>query len=313
MYILIYNYIYELKYFTTRIRSWGGNMDINRDDIKHNFLRRVILRLDYNGVIDIKDTLKGLEKKLPELGFVEMSTEFINEAEFELADPNMIESQLSIPLKDLHRMETFKYRNRNKNIVLEVNNLYTALTLNTEDYIEFEKYCEIFVDIISMIKKDNIYLNPTRLGLRKINDCIIKDKNKFGEYFNQAYFSDISKVLSDEGFSSEKINTEFIDTIIHNDIMFNYVRIASGGVLSLQNKEYDVYQVVVDIDGYTHDNSKLIDIIKDEAKLKNELSVINYSLFELYIKVLTDEFVRKLADRNSLWDDILGVNINGRI
>lgn len=288
-------------------------MVIKRRDIKHNFLRRIILRLDYDGIVDIKDTLKNIEDKLPSYGFVEMTAEFINEAEFELDDPNMIESQLSIPLKDLHKIETFKYRNENKNIILEINKLYTSLTINIDKYMEFERYCNIFAGVIDSIKKQNIYINPTRLGLRKINDCIIKDKSKFENYFNSEYFSDITMKLSQDGFNSEKINTQFVDTIMHDEFMFNYARIASSGVLSVNGSEYDVYQVVIDIDGYTHDNIKLKSIINNGDELKSQLIKVNGNLFDLYIRTLNCRFAEELTHTNFTRDDILGVSKNDRI
>lgn len=286
-------------------------MITNRKDINHNFLRRVILRLDYDGVVDIKDTLKILENYLPNYGFVEMRMEFISEAEFKLDDPNMIESQLSIPLKDLNKIETFKYISEDKNMLLEINKLYMALTINTEKYIKFEDYSSTFVDIFNRIKAENIYLNPTRLGLRKINDCIIKDKNNFQNYFNKDYFSDITEILNKNKFCSEKINTEFIDTIVHNEFMFNYGRVASSALLEIGDKEYDAYQVVIDIDGYTHESCKLNNIISDCKIFKENLAKINEDLFELYINTLTPHFISNLKEENFICNDILGVSKNG--
>lgn len=285
-------------------------MTINRTDINHNFLRRAILRLDYDGVVDIKDTLKVIEKKLPSYGFIEMRAEFINEAEFELDDPNMIESQLSIPLRDLNKVETFKYRNQDNSMLLEINKLYTLLTINTEKYIKFEEYCDMFVSIFNDIKEQNIYLNPTRLGLRKINDCIIKEKNKFEDYFNKKYFSDITTELNKDNFYSEKINTQFIDTILHDGFMFNYGRVASGALLTMEGKEYDAYQVVVDIDGYTHETIKLKSIINNSVEFKDNLLKINKDLFSLYTNTLTDKFINELKKDEFICNDILGVSKN---
>ena len=83
-------------------------MEWNRENIKNNFLRRIILRVDYEGIVDIKDILKNLESKLPSLGFTERNFGFINNAEFELNDPEMIESELKIPIKELSKIETYK-------------------------------------------------------------------------------------------------------------------------------------------------------------------------------------------------------------
>ena len=157
-------------------------MKITRESLKYNFLRRSIIRMDYSGIVDIKSGLNEIHNNFTEYGFVKMREEFIQEAEFELDDPIMIENQASIPIKEIQKTETFKYANAEESMVLEINRFFTTLTISTEKYRNFEEYINIFSAIINLIKSKNTFLNPLRLGVRKINDCILLDKNKFN-YF----------------------------------------------------------------------------------------------------------------------------------
>lgn len=271
-------------------------MEWNRENIKNNFLRRIILRVDYEGIVDIKDILKNLESKLPSLGFTERNFGFINNAEFELNDPEMIESELKIPIKELSKIETYKYRNSDGNVELEVNELYSALNVDVNNYNDINKYCNIFSEVINGIKEKSVYLKINRIGLRKINDCIIRDKSRFNDYFDKEYFFDISNKLRLNSIKTEKINTQFVDTFSVEKYMFNYIRIVSGGVLTIGSQNYDVYQAVIDIDGYSYDRELLNTLLGDTNEISNIILELNENLFELYSNSLTQSFKEKLLE-----------------
>lgn len=286
-------------------------MEWNRENIKNNFLRRIILRVDYEGIVDIKDILKNLESKLPSLGFTERNFGFINNAEFELNDPEMIESELKIPIKELSKIETYKYRNSDGNVELEVNELYSALNVDVNNYNDINKYCNIFSEVINVIKEKSVYLKINRIGLRKINDCIIRDKSRFNDYFDKEYFFDISNKLRLNSIKTEKINTQFVDTFSVEKYMFNYIRIVSGGVLTIGSQNYDVYQAVIDIDGYSYDRELLNTLLGDTNEISNIILELNENLFELYSNSLTQLFKEKLLENEFIDENILGVNKNG--
>ena len=286
-------------------------MEWNRENIKNNFLRRIILRVDYEGIVDIKDILKNLESKLPSLGFTERNFGFINNAEFELNDPEMIESERKIPIKELSKIETYKYRNSDGNVELEVNELYSALNVDVNNYNDINKYCNIFSEVINGIKEKSVYLKINRIGLRKINDCIIRDKSRFNDYFDKEYFFDISNKLRLNSIKTEKINTQFVDTFSVEKYMFNYIRIVSGGVLTIGSQNYDVYQAVIDIDGYSYDRELLNTLLGDTNEISNIILELNENLFELYSNSLTQSFKEKLLENEFIDENILGVNKNG--
>lgn len=288
-------------------------MTVAREDLKYNFLRRIILRIDYNGVVDIKDTLKDLEIHMPKYGYVEMNTGFINDVEFEINDPVMIETQMTIPVKELQKTESFKFRTLKKDMVLEINNLFMTLTINSDEYYKFEDYSSQFVEIFSLLKDKNLYLKPLRLGLRKINSCIIYDKGNFEKFFNRKYFKDISTVFNQDGFTVETVNSQFVDTISYNNHYYNYIRVLSDAVLNIDGKDVPAYQVVLDIDGYNNDLIRLSDIIRDKTKLTYEFNEINQTLFDLYTMTLTDDFLSSLKSETFEFNNILGVNRNDRV
>ena len=102
-------------------------MQVTRDSLKCNFLRRIIIRIDYSGIVDIKSGLNEIHNNFINYGFVKMREEFIQEAEFKLDDPIMIDGQGSIPIKEIQKTETFKYASADEDLILEINRFFTTL------------------------------------------------------------------------------------------------------------------------------------------------------------------------------------------
>ena len=75
----------------------------------------------------------------------------------------MIESELKIPIKELSKIETYKYRNSDGNVELEVNELYSALNVDVNNYNDINKYCNIFSEVINGIKEKSVYLKINRI------------------------------------------------------------------------------------------------------------------------------------------------------
>lgn len=287
-------------------------MQVTRDSLKYNFLRRIIIRIDYSGIVDIKSGLNEIHNNFINYGFVKMREEFIQEAEFKLDDPIMINGQGSIPIKEIQKTETFKYASADEDLILEINRFFTTLSINAIKYRDFNEYIDIFSNVVSLIKSKNTFMNPLRLGVRKINDCILLNKNKFDYFFNERYFRDIAKDLSEDGIDVKKLNTSIVDNIYKDDISYNYIRNCTEGTLSNGEQTIEGYQVVVDIDGYTQNNDRLNNIISNKLCIDNFLSEINENLFNLYKFTLSNQFIELLQTESTDFEDkeILGVEKN---
>ncbi|MGL5751412.1 MAG: TIGR04255 family protein [Paraclostridium sp.] len=287
-------------------------MEVTRESLKYNFLRRSIIRIDYSGIVDIKSGLDQIHNEFPKYGFVKMVEAFIQEAEFQLDDPVMIESQGSIPIKEIQKTETFKYATKDEDMILEINRFFTTLNINSTKYRDFNEYIDIFSNIVSLIKSKHTFMNPLRLGVRKINDCILLNKDKFDYFFNEKYFRDIAKDLQNDGMNMKKLNTSISDNIYKDDISYNYIRNCTEGTLSDGIKTIEGYQVVIDIDGYTQNSDKLNNVISNKSEIDNLLININEDLFDFYKFTLSNKFIELLQKEGINFEDeeILGVGKN---
>jgi len=286
--------------------------NIKRADLKNNFLKKIILRLDYSGVIDIVETLKLLEADATFDKFVEVQEGFIDEFDFKLNDPESIATQASISPKELKAIKTFKYFDESKEMILEMNKLYTTLTVNSAKYIKFEEYCALFTQVLGKLKERNKFLSPLRFGVRKVNDCLLEVGANFADYFNELFFLDISKPLEAIGINSNQITTQLSDHSKVDEFFFNLLRIVNTGVLQTNEGKKEVYQVIVDLDGYTYDLDDLTRPSKRESLEEFETTSenINVALFQLFISTLSCNFLKKMMHESFKDSNIFGVNKN---
>jgi hypothetical protein len=149
-----------------------------------------------------------------------------------------------------------------------------------------------------------------RLGLRKINSCILLDLMRLNDYFDEKYFNNIVKNLNFDGFNINIMNSRTIDSFTINNRNVNYIRYITQGVLNNNDEQKEAYQVVLDIDVYIRDKDRLKMIFDNEENLNTELVNINTLLFELYIHALKDDFIQQLIHTGVDENIILGVTKN---
>lgn len=286
--------------------------NVRRSDLKYNFLKKVIIRLDYTGVLDsdLEETVKNIKDFLFSCGFVNLKEGYINEIDFDIKDPELIETQLAIPINELKKNKSYIFSTENSQQTVQITKFYALISVDFEKYIKFEVFQEIFSKMVKIIKENNKFLRMLRLGLRKINSCILLDLMRLNDYFDEKYFNNIVKYLNFDGFNINIMNSRTIDSFTINNRNVNYIRYITQGVLNNNDEQKEAYQVVLDIDVYIRDKDRLKMIFDNEENLNTELVNINTLLFELYIHALKDDFIQQLIHTGVDENIILGVTKN---
>jgi len=286
--------------------------NVRRSDLKYNFLKKVIIRLDYTGVLDsdLEETVKNIKDFLFSCGFVNLKEGYINEIDFDIKDPELIETQLAIPINELKKNKSYIFSTENSQQTVQITKFYALISVDFEKYIKFEVFQEIFSKMVKIIKENNKFLRMLRLGLRKINSCILLDLMRLNDYFDEKYFNNIVKNLNFDGFNINIMNSRTIDSFTINNRNVNYIRYITQGVLNNNDEQKEAYQVVLDIDVYIRDKDRLKMIFDNEENLNTELVNINTLLFELYIHALKDDFIQQLIHTGVDENIILGVTKN---
>ena len=272
--------------------------NVDRKDFHHNFLKSVIVRLDFQGVLEseMEKVLIHVKPFAKENGFSRYIEKNANQIDIAVTDegiPEAIETRNRV-----RRQKVYSFIDENRGFALDVSNSFICLNINTTQYTPFDEYSGI-VPIVSNIYRDNIdFFTVTRFGIRKINECLIHDKEKINTYFNSKYCSYFSQLEGLNTIQSNHVNIFTIDKY-HINYMTNIVQ---G-----QIEKKTVYSVRLDIDAYLNNTENIQALLNVK---ENQLE-INDLIFKIYVSSLTDKFITLLTSEDDFDNSIIiGVERN---
>lgn len=268
--------------------------NVNRLDLKHNFLKEIIVRMDYVGIVqmELDGIISEIKNVLIAKGYKRFEREFATELDLQLEDPEDMEIT-SLPVKEVRKQSVNVFIDDNKKIQLKISPLCIFISTHCEHYIEFNEYANNLMEIVNLLKKEITFFNPVRFGIRKINKCIISDICLINDFFKEKYYSPNkrTKVYQvKDCYEDGKDNVNFIRTVIKG-----------------MNGENIAYQVVLDTDIYVYEQEEIEKLMNDSS----EIQKMNEKLFEIYKSVLTEEFLVKLQQNIFDLQGIEGVENNG--
>ena len=272
--------------------------DVNRTDLKYNFLKSIIVRLDFTGVLEseMEKVLIHIKPFAKDRGFSKYIEKITGQIDLSLVDKGAQESsEFSNKVK---RQKVYSFIDENRGVVLDVSNSFVCLTINTVQYISFDSYCEIVPHVAGIYKDCIDFFSVARFGIRKMNECLIEDKAQIRNYFNPEYYSYFSQL-------------EGIDTLQSNHVnVFSIGKCRINHIANISQGQYEgktVYSIRLDIDAYfttAEDIQKLLDS-------KEELLKVNDLIFKVYVHSLTRDFVSSLMSEEYDGGLLIGVERNG--
>lgn len=265
-----------------------------RTDFKFNFLKEVIVRMDFQGVFEpeMESLLPLIKPYLKEKGFSKYTKRTNNEIKIKVGN---VEAQ-GPELNGVQSHVIHSFLNENEGYVLDVSNGFVCLTVSATAYAPFEDYSLFVSDIVDIYRQKIDFFSIIRVGVRKINVCMIKDKTYIKELFKTEYFGyfDICENADIDTIASNRKDVFRIENYKGNLLR----RIEQGKV----NGD-TAYKLSLDIDIYIDDKA-----INEESF---DLSKMNELIFEIYVDSMTEDFKRKLCgDDVNEFPMIIGVEEN---
>lgn len=271
---------------------------IKRRELRRNFLKSVIIRLDFQGVLEseMEEIMVSVKAYAKEKGFSKYYEKNANQVDIEVTNNAMPES-----IETTNRVryqKVYSFIDEDRGFALHVSNSFIVLSVNTAHYTPFDEYCGI-VPYIAGIFKDKIdFFTVTRFGIRKINECLIEDKAKIREYFRPEYFNYYDGLKDLNNIKSNHMNVFKCGKYCVN----LFTNIEQG---TLESRE--VYSIRLDIDVYMN-NSEDISMILNEKAKQDE---VNDLIFGIFVSLLTDHFISLLTSDKEFNDTvIMGVEEN---
>ena len=270
----------------------GAFMEITRESFKNNFLKNIILRLDFNGVLDteMEEIIAQVKPFLKSKSFNKYEESINNEVDFEIKKGLNLDKDDVV--KEVRSFKTHSFLSEEKGFILDISKNVVCLKINTINYVPFEEYEELFLKIVSIYNDKIDFFTPKRLGLRKINFCFMEDINELNEYFDESFFEnsivlDNSKILNVQKRKSIQLD--------ESHMKMNVFTAIEKGVI----KDQELNKIVLDLDAYL-DNG---DYISNELFEKNSIRLLNDAIFSVYTKAMTEKL------RDCLMNDYDGTDI----
>lgn len=266
-----------------------------RADIKHNFLKQIIFRLDYEGVLeaDVEKCVLALRQKFFDAGFINMGNRTENQFDLQLKMDLNIPNENQFSISNTNKSLVYHFSSDNKEI-LEISKSFFTLTVDIEKkYGTFDKYVTLLAESIEVIRTISPYFRVLRIGLRKINICFLDDIANLSTYFTRAAFNinDVVEQFSDYGCAASNMVT----ILSKNNYQINYVRNIQEGVMQQEDGSQNAtYQVVIDVDVFKEGNKEILSMLSGKQTIENTLKMQNTIEFEVFIKSLSNELVESL-------------------
>lgn len=268
---------------------------IERNYFKQNFLKEIIIRLDFQGVLQA-EMEEILMKVKPYL-----KTKKFNRYEQKIKSKVYSESnngwrEENNPLGEQYGNNiAHLFTNEDNGYMINLSATYICLKVKTNKYIPFEEYAVTFMDVANIYNDSIDFFTVQRLGLRKNNFCFFTKKDVINHYFKDKYFDYFENTNI---FSSEKRATFGIEEYKMNLLY---------GIEQGKLKDNVVYKTILDLDIYLDD----IKVIEKTIFEDRDMSQLNDKLFNVYVDALTPQFRSMLSREDTIWaEEIIGVDKN---
>lgn len=266
-----------------------------RTKLKWNFLKNIILRLDFEKIDDgiLNEIISNIGPVVKSYS-LDRRFERIN-SDIEVKLP---ETGTDITSQIRNRYKVFCFVNDAKGLSLELSKSAILITINSSAYIPFDYYSSLLSEVLELFNCYSQSIILKRVGLRKINKCLLNSVSKVYEVIK-------NDILSMPSWNCNQIPLNFTqkESFAFGDLKANIIQQLLPGRI----EETAWYQYVLDLDVYC-DSSEIVTSGMSSGNLCVDL---NNSLFEMFIKALNPEFVSSLMCEDFSDDNVLGVEPNG--
>ncbi len=284
-------------------------MESLRNRIKHHFLKQIIFRLDFEGLLekDVEECVFELRQKFYGAGFTHMNRRTENQADIQIKIDLNVSSENEYSVNSVNEGVVYNFSS-DVNEEIELSKNFFTLTIDADkEYKTFDKYISLLSDSIEIIKSSSPYFRALRMGLRKINICFLKELDLTSSFFSKAAFNveELRHQFSDFDCTGSNMVTLFVN----DGYCINYVRNIQKGAMQQEDGTQDtVYQIALDIDVYRESDKELKPVLSENKSIETTLKEQNKVEFEMFIKSLTNAMIEKMTEDDFECTEILGVN-----
>lgn len=262
---------------------------VNRDDLRKNDLKLVLVRIDFNSIISLEDFIRQEEDFLNQ-NFEKYEIITLNKIDIEIANHKNIIEELKIPVKDISQEEIHRFT-KNKFgediLTFDIGKFFMTLKIDCTKYEKIDKYLDFFNETVKKLKKSDKFLFIKRIGIRKISEKICDSIEEISKVIKSDRINISNGIRNIKDNKLEIFNSNNHDLLFIDNILIHYKRIFQKGTKLVDNEEQEAFRIVLDFDGFINE-----EITND--KLMGFMEKINNLLFGLYIDTITEDYKNEL-------------------
>lgn len=268
-----------------------------RANLRHNFLKNIILRLDFEKVPETfnGEFLLKMKEFLLEKGFDRYEEKNANQINIELR--KITNNNSDSVSGNINSHKVYEFINNDNGYTVQLSTTCIIMNINSIRYEPFEKYSDLLVQIYSKFQENFAFFTPKRFGVRKINVCILDSISKIDHCFNNSLFNLYNNVTGVFNLASSK---RFF--FMKNNLKVNL----NCDVRHGKHETADLYRIVLDIDTYTDVTAD----INSQLAMDEPCKDMNELIFDVYKTSLTKEFYDCLCQDEFTLDGVIGVEEN---
>ncbi len=261
-------------------------------NLKNNFLKELIFRLDYSGLLDmdVEKKITDLKNNLYNRGYTTLKEKIEQDISVNVNMFNGVDNKTEVK-----NTTVYEFSSPN-NKVFKISKNYIIFDIDiSANETTFEHYIDLITSVICKLSEER-FVKFHRIGLRKTNICLIKEGTDLKEYINPSILS-----IFDDDFQEIQNSSK----LFKNEFQVQYTASLVKGTITNNDMLEPWNQYLLDIDVFKEAEEF------DKSKVdKSYLKIMNSLIFDIYTQSLSDNFIRKLSEEEFKDEDILGVNKN---
>lgn len=276
--------------------------------LKHNFLKEVVFRMDFDGVMepDVQNFAANWRDKMVSEGYTTFRTRTEDSYDLEVKANLNIPDENKFSVNRINRSTVYRFSSENKEVIELSKSFFTFTVSIDKKYESFDKYHSLLSELIVAIQDISPYFKVLRIGLRKINLCYLYELASLSNYFKKGTFN-LDELIEQFG-DCKCIAGNMNVLLLKNNYQINYIRNIQEGVMQTEDGEKSIYQIALDVDVFSENKSEMMNALNDNTSSTKMLEEMNITEFEVYINSLKAEFIEKMSETEFNDPAILGVN-----
>ena len=129
---------------------------IDRKALRYNFLKKIIIRFDYDGMDDteLDQVISSISIELKKHDYTSRTVEMEKEMQFEFNDPESGD-YAELYGKKVREQKVFVFHNENPQIRLSISSSSACITIEETKYVDCLKYCDVLWKVMLIISEPN--------------------------------------------------------------------------------------------------------------------------------------------------------------